>query len=278
MDKQEVQHAIDTGFSVLVFSPRHKQAVFATASGKKQRHRKTGYALVLALVLVLFVVTAIAIVHGYLEQIASMEKEHGLFYQWETVDRVKLIDILIEGGGMEPDMRTDRLMSGDLSDEETNDLIVEILADWMDAQPRENIVSFHSIMNTVWGDQTTWTLEQKAWLTQQEIYMGKFSGAESFMHVLPDEKDLPQAQAVRIAKDAITLARGLSADALDAHTLWVDLVARRDLPEKRMWQITFVPGEGMPGRWYDPVLVSAQTGELVEIPEFGIYKPRVMDW
>lgn len=60
MDKREVQHAMNTGFSELEFTPRHKQAVFATVKGERVVKRKMSFGFVLVLVLIIVAMVAVA--------------------------------------------------------------------------------------------------------------------------------------------------------------------------------------------------------------------------
>lgn len=281
MNKRQVQHTIDTGFSNLEFTPDRKREVLSIAKGEKVVKKKISAALVMALILLAIIGTALAvggISNALLGQIARVQKEYGLFQEWSIEEKVNLVHILIESGEIEEDTNTDKLLNNNLSEHKTNDLVADILGRWLGPNARVDLLTLHTIIEKAWGTMDTWSLEQKAWLTQTEIDMGIFSGTESFMHVLPQEQDIPLEEAIHIAKEAITQARRLSSSALDNHMVLADLVVRQNVPEDHMWQIFFVAPEVEGGRRegisYDPVLVSAQTGELIEIPEFGIYYPR----
>ena len=115
----------------------------------------------------------------------------------------------------------------------------------------------------------TFTPEERVW--QQESDRSKPHNQADDTFVNPTNDDLPEAEAVAIAKSAILKAHGLPADALDHSRIVTNLYVTNARPDYRRWFIQFqVLKEGSDTyveRFYSCIV--DQEGNVIADPDIG---------
>ena len=115
----------------------------------------------------------------------------------------------------------------------------------------------------------TFTPEERVW--QQESDRSKPHNQADDTFVDPTNDDLPEAEAVAIAKSAILKAHGLPADALDHSRIVTNLYVTNARPDYRRWFIQFqVLKEGSDTyveRFYSCIV--DQEGNVIADPDIG---------
>ena len=102
MNKHDVQNALDQGLSHLEFTARHQREVLSRARGEKTMKRKYSVGLVLAMVLLLFVIGAIAAVlrsgREFVAQELVPKVSESLSDQWTQEELEEILRIAGENG------------------------------------------------------------------------------------------------------------------------------------------------------------------------------------
>jgi hypothetical protein len=172
--------------------------------------KKLSLALVIAAVLLIALsAVAFALVswNKAAEKVAEMESDHGFFDTWTSADKVELVRILHDAGQLSADKRYAKLLTGELSETEVARLSTEIITEWIDLP--ESVVTFQSISERMNGSLSGWSIEDKAWLTQTLLNYN-LQSPEDNVFVSPQSDDIPEHEAVRIAKNALSDAYGLT--------------------------------------------------------------------
>lgn len=117
-------------------------------------------------------------------------------------------------------------------------------------------------METEMGPFYTWSLEDKAEMSPQTDVGGN---PLPFIHGLPSDGDIPQAEAIEIARKAITEKYGLTSDTLGALEAYVSFNVAD--PESTVWQIDFLPKEGasVDASGYYCAEINARTSSVIAL-------------
>ncbi len=232
-------------------------------------------ALVAALVLML-AAGAVALVLSNLERVAELEGTMGSFDTWPAGERVELVRMLLEEGLIQRDEAVERLLAGGLPDQETVKLATEIVTQGMGV--REDVVCFVSILETLKGPIGHWSPEDKAWYTDVLRENGLLGvDAEDTLHpIRPEDVEMTQAEAEKIAFDAVAEAYGFDPAELSAYKAGAEYSAVPGKEDQAKWMITFYPPDPKGGhkafsRYY--VLVDPRTREVVSDPEQYLLTP-----
>lgn len=213
---QKVQYAINDAFSALKDDPWLAQRVLTRARGEGVVvKKKLSVGLVLIIVLILAAVTALAaLVFTWDDAAKYLRKElqQGKFDVWSGAERTELIASLAEAGAIGQSPELDSLLSGKLSEEEASALAERLMTEWLNA-PVDH-VAFRPIMEKLWGEFFSWTLEQKAWFSDTLIEAG-IQKPDLERYVLPGEDVLSAEEAVQIARTYSELWAGAAPNAFE---------------------------------------------------------------
>ena len=232
-------------------------------------------ALVAALVLML-AAGAVALGLSNLERVAQLEGTMGSFDTWPAGERVELVRMLLEEGLIQRDEAVERLLAGGMPDQETVKLATEIVTQGMGV--REDVVCFVSILETLKGPIGHWSPEDKAWYTDVLRENGLLGvDAEITLHpIRPEDVEMTQAEAEKIAFDAIAEAYGFDPAELSAYKAGAEYSAVMGKEDQAKWMIAFYPPDPKGGhkafsRYY--ALVDPRTREVVSDPEQYLLTP-----
>lgn len=195
-DVKKVQLALNTTFSDLKDDPWLAQKVLAKAKGeiKVKKRLSVGFVLVIALVLAAVTALAAMTLNAYYEKAIEKEGKSGLIQDWNTTDKVALVDWMVEAGVELDESQVAQLHSADLSEGEQGALAMEIINGYYPA--RDGILTSVDIIAKEKGPIEYWSLEDKAWLSAM---MAKYQPEEvSSVNLLPTEGDITKEQAVEI--------------------------------------------------------------------------------
>lgn len=126
--------------------------------------------------------------------------------------------------------------------------------------------SAYQAKRALYGDYfALWPLEEKVWDTQQEVLTG--SEYLYIAYQLPGEGDLPQAQALKIAKQTFMDKRQLDESDVDTFQVGVGFYTHpSDDPEQKMWRVDYMlpNGENKGQRYNFYVVISSPDGAVLE--------------
>lgn len=264
----KIREVINLGLDhVVVSEQRHNQMLTAIVEGGNEKMRRkfsVGFALVMALIMLSVTALAATLINSVFEKVIDMEVANGQFVTWSFSEKLQLIELLSENGWEFPDNKLRDLMDTSLSDENREEIANAIITE---AFGREDAISHFTIIESVKGPMTTWSLEDKAWYTS--YIRSKIDVIDKWQDVLPEENDLTVEQAVGIAKAAVLSAYGME---------------QRELTSLIQCVSFFTNGEGTEPRWHiswmsDPYgaaeyqVLLTREGEIVEDTALEIFTP-----
>lgn len=217
---EQIRKAVDARLSGLQGDPWLAQRVLANAKGEEKVKKKISVGFVLVLVIVLAAMTALAAMtlNALYERTIEMEGKNGLIQDWNTVDKVALVDWMIEAGIKLDEDQVGRLHDAGLSDDDKGKLAIEIIESYFPA--RDGVLTSVDIIAKEKGPIEYWSLEDKAWLSDmlaqyqpEEIKGGRY--------LLPDENVISQKEAEEAFFSHYKNAFGLSKDDFDLSTMTV---------------------------------------------------------
>ena len=224
--------------------------------------RKVSVALVFALMIILLAGVAFALIswHQRAEEIAEMEARQGYYDVWPADSRIALVNHLVEGGMLAADERTQRLLSGSLSDEEASRLATDIISDW--GNIREDAISLMSILEAVWGRYPyEWSIEDLAWYSQTLEANGEKLDTKSYV---PEGDVLTKEQAIALAIEYVKPLVEYPQEVWDSYTIAAMYESLYDADtDDPYWHVQFIPSTRWTTRTYIPgVVIDPRTGEV----------------
>lgn len=185
----------------------------------------------------------------YVKEVRELEHRCGSYTDWQVADKVKLIGALVDMDHIHASAATDWLFSGDMSNEDKSALADQIMLGFLGGDGNHSVskdgakaIQWDIITYAILGDSAVWTHEQRVWF--QDVTNMYRESVDPDMYVLPNENDLPEADAVRLAKAAIISAKGLTADALDRFMPKTALLAATSTDasdgNERLWYVSFL--------------------------------------
>ena len=199
--------------------------------------------VILAIVLALLAVSPVSFAATPLwkeagEKIAPMEKEHDYYDTWDPSLKAELVRILYEAEELQDDADAARLVNGEeMTDGEKGALCDRVVLRYLDTT-RDDLVSLESLISElrgVYGGTPAWSVEDKYWYNELLRKNGMLSSAEDPDYILPEDGDISQEEAVRIARNLLESKGDWD---LDSGVLCPSFELRA--PEQRVWTI-----------WYD---------------------------
>lgn len=243
--------------------------------------KKLSVSLVLALILVcalaVAAVAATILWENYAPTVKQMEHEQGAYATWHAKDKIELIKVLVDNGDMPASEETRRLFDETTSEDEVHRIADALL---MNLTQAENVdeINLDVITYAIMGFFETWTPEQRVWWQEITNTYRDPNMIETDTFVRSNEDDLPEAEAIRIAKEAIINAYQLPEGSLDGHVNVVaDMYVTENRPDYRRWIVSFqMLREGDDAyveRQYSAIVDN--TGEVIADPDIG--EPHVQD-
>ena len=157
----------------------------------------------------------------YAREMRMQEEASGFYVDWNITDKEALIEVLIQMGALRETAATRRLLEEDFSVESRHALADQIMLQLLGGSSNPLVrkdgvraVRWNTISTASMGDPSGWTLEEKVWYQQLE---NMFGHKDRDTLILPEDGDLPENEAVKIASNAIVNAYSLSSDALDRY-------------------------------------------------------------
>lgn len=196
MNKRDVRHAVDTGFSALAFAPRHKQAVLAATKGEKVMKRKISLGLVLALVLMILAVVAVAAMllsnKDFTSEVLAPIAQETESNRWTKAELDEILRFADENHVLLTDDIRQRLGKAEGEYKE------ELMRAFVKAE-----LGFYP---------ATWRIEDQAWYDALLVSAGLSDVQTRFV---PEGDEIPQDQALAIAIDWIAREYGDDVDVTD---------------------------------------------------------------
>ena len=199
MTDNYIKQAINGNLSAIHVSQHSVNQIMSNITKGKKVKRKLSVAFILTIVLILLSALALAAVaFGWKDAAFYLAKEstEGSYITWSGAEKVELVQSLIEGGYIEENSNTIRLYDVSLSEKEKSTLADTTITQWLSNSI--DTISFLPIMERIWGNFRTWSLQQKAWYSQTMIDAG-VQQADFEIHVMPDDSVLTQDEAKRLA-------------------------------------------------------------------------------
>lgn len=196
--------------------------------------KKYSTALVILVVIVIAAAAAIAVTywHSTAEDVALMEAEKGYFEDWTAGDKATLVRMLNEAGALPDSPALDELLLDSTTAQRKGELADTVMTAWMQ-RPAEQ-VSLISILETMRGSFGSWTAEDKVWYNDMLARLGML-GEDHTEYAVPENEEITQDEAVRIAKETFQEAYGVSMEELDAFEVMPTFMA-----------VNWEPGENEP--------------------------------
>lgn len=245
MNKRQVQHAINKGFSHLEFTAVHQREVLSKVRGETVVKKKGSVGLVLAMVLLLAAVTALAVTiwNAAGEKALRLEAEKGSVYEWDTETRIAFVNDLMAMDILLPEdelaQMNDTTLPLDERDASARKIIIDLYGG---PDRREDAISHRSILEKENGPFENWSLEDKAWYSQileKYHYLGWDNWENAGYNVLPGKEDISREQAVQIAADAVSAAYGVDISDIPFKEALVSFARRSKVDPEPKWEITF---------------------------------------
>ena len=185
------------------------------SASRPVRHRKLSVALAVVLALTLLSVTAVAatLLWHYYRQNITTEAAYGYYQEWPLSEKVALVDRMLEENLAIDTARAGQLHDRSLSDEEKEAVADEIVIGYY-GEGHDGVLSAANMMEHDMGQFNTWSLEDQAWFSEQQLANGHKQATYEF-HKLPGENDIPADNAVARARDILTDAFDLDRQALE---------------------------------------------------------------
>ena len=192
----ELRRVMDACLPGLENRPDFDRDVLRQVRGEVKVKKKLSVGFVLVIVLVLAAVTALAAMtlNAYYEKAVEKEGKSGLIQDWNTTDKVALVDWMVEAGVELDEGQVAQLHRDDLSEDEQGALAMEIINGYYPA--RDGVLTSVDIIAKEKGPVEYWSLEDKAWFSEM---LAKYQPEEvSGVNLLPTEADITQEQAIEI--------------------------------------------------------------------------------
>lgn len=277
--KERFQRAVDSSLSGLRGDPDLAGRLLRSARRKEEIKvkKKLSLGVVLILILILASATALAATllwEQYAPQVKRLERELGDYAQWPLSEKTALIQALVHMGYIQEDERTKLLLDETVPEKEREaqvDAILLALTGQKDVRELNLDVLTYALL----GSSDAWTPEQRVWWNEVTGMFQDESGNPDTL-IRPDGKELPEADAVAIAKAAILSAFDLPEDALDQARPVANLYMTDARPNYRRWDIQFklyrADGSDYVERIYCAIVDMA--GNVIGDPDVGVDTPQ----
>ena len=243
-DKRRVQNLLNQSLSGLKENPFLARRVIAKAKGEEPVAKRISTAMVIVLVLVILTVTAAAAVLIWREageKIAVMQRDNGYYDTWDTNTKVELVRYLAELGELKDNPDAERLLgNSELTDAEKNVLCDRIVTGYM-GDPNVEMVTLENLLSAMKGEgyMYTWSVEDQYWY-QELLRKNGMLGHDVQHLILPEEGEITQEEAVRIARELLEKVSDWDLDNGELSPTFEDRMGHRIW---NIWYILMTDGE-----------------------------------
>ena len=206
-DKRKVQNLLNQSLSGLKENPFLARRVIAKAKGEEPVAKRISTAMVIVLILVILTITAAAaalIWREAGEKIAVMQRDNGYYDTWDTDTKVELVRYLAELGELKDNPDAERLLNDTgMTDTEKSALCDRIVTGYM-GDSNVEMVTLENLLSTIKGEgyMYTWSVEDQYWY-QELLRKNGMLGHDVQHLILPEEGEITQEEAVRIARELL---------------------------------------------------------------------------
>lgn len=185
------------------FEERVLQRIRQLEEKPVRRRRKLSVGLVVALVLVVMTATAVAatVLYRYYARNIAAEAAHGYYQAWPLEEKITMVDRMQEEGIEIDAAQAGQLHDRSLTDEEKEAIADEIVIGYY-GEGHDGVLSAANIMEHDMGQFNTWSLEDQAWFSEQQLASGHEQATYEF-HKLPGEDDMPADEALAYARELL---------------------------------------------------------------------------
>ncbi len=240
MNGNRIKRVMDLGLSSLQMTEREMNGLIRKAEGGKKVKKKLSVAMVLTIIIITMAATAIAatlVWEKYVMDVKKREQSQGAYASWEIKNKQDLVKSLVDMGYIEESDETRQLFN-DTTGKDEQEKIADKLMMLLTKQTDAKEINADIITYSIFGPESTWTSEQRVWWQQvTNMFRNAEDDTDSFVPAGKD--DLPETQAVAIAKAAIIKAYELPADALEQAQAVADMYVTKARPDYRRWMIQF---------------------------------------
>ena len=211
---------------------RNMRAMIDTLPQWREKRRaavKPRYALAFALLLVLLCVTALAAytVHkGFLGDMAELHQQAGAYDDWTLSEKESIVRSMKEYGVITDTAAWDEALAI-ASEKKRGKALDKLFSERYGVNGRTDVITASGIVEQELGlYDSEWSLEKKAAYTQLLLELDLL-GYDTNIDFLPDEDDIPQDQAVEIAKKAVQEAYDYDDATMDSYDVWTSFLLHR---------------------------------------------------
>ena len=211
---------------------RNMRAMIDTLPVRREKRYaalKPRYALAFALVLVLLCATALAayVVHrGFLSDVAELNQLAGAYDDWTLEEKESIVRSMQEYNVMADMAPWDEALAIP-SQKKREKALDELFSQRYGINGRTDVITAAGIVEKEIGlYDPEWPLDRKAAYTQLLLELDLL-GYDTNIDFLPDEGDIPQDQAMEIAKKAVQEAYGYDGTTMDSYDIWTYFVLHR---------------------------------------------------
>lgn len=272
MKTNQIKHVIDCGLSGLQVDRQRMNAILSKARGGEKVKRRLPVLLAAALVALSIALTAAAATlmwEQYVLDMKQKEKNQGDYVNWQARDKAALVKNLSEMGYIEKTKRVARLLDPDTPEAEKGALADQIM---LELTGQKDVRDIHSnvITYALLGPEDTWTSAQRVWWTNA-INSVRDTSQDPDQLVLPLGHEIPEAQAIEIARAAIIRAYEMAPDALDQARPVANLYITKARPDYRRWNIQFKFYKEGTADWAERIFsaVVDEKGRVITDSDFG---------
>lgn len=240
MDDHRIKTALNNTLSGLHVTGHDAGSLLAMAKGGKKVKRKLSVAMVLVMALIVLAATAIAATllwEKYVVQVKDQEQVQGEYAQWELSSKQGLVQSLMDMGHIPPSDLTEKLFDPSAA-ETQREQIADALMLALTGQQDVREINADIITYAIFGPEAFWTPAQRVWWQQvTNLYRKVQDNPDTF--VLPGPGDLPEQEAIAIARKAILKAYQLPEGTLDKAVPVANLYVTKVRPNVRRWMVQF---------------------------------------
>ncbi|MBQ7867935.1 MAG: hypothetical protein IJ354_07285 [Clostridia bacterium] len=219
---------------------------------KKRINKRMNFRFVLVPLLI-FVLSASAIAavflwKDYVGRMIEMEKENGLYWQWDCASKIALVETLHEMGYVNQEDSFSKLFDQTTEEQEKEKLADEIVLAFLENNPyiKEYETTFNHDIHTVtagllnfaiYGPSEKWTAEKRVWW--QSITNPDGSSANDMRLVNPEDNEISEKEAILIATKALISTMNVSEAELENAQIVADMYITDERPQYKRWLVTF---------------------------------------
>lgn len=212
---------------------RNMRAMIDTLPARREHRQavmKPRYAVAFALLMVLLLcATALAayvVNRGFFSDVAELNRLAGAYDDWTLAEKESIVRSMKEHGVLQDAAPWDAALAVS-SEKKREQALNQLFSDRYGIHGRTDVITAAGIVESELGMyDPEWTLEKKAAYTQLMLELNLL-GYDANIDFLPGEGDIPQEEAVKIAKKAVQEAYGYDDATMEGYDTWTYFVLHR---------------------------------------------------